>query len=671
MASNDEERSVLTIFTTAGQNLAARVFAGTTTVQFTKAQISTTNLFNDSKTEIQVLTSLDNVQQNAEINGVTVINDNTVDVSVAIDQTKAPNDYQMNSVGLYGKDGDGKEYLYSVTVLKDPVYVHQDAAGSALGIDLETVVGQSKGVVISINPAGAVTNEILKATLADYVKTDDVKSLIPDTVIDGSKPADFKESVTLEKGAVDGAGNAIATTKDLADGDATTLKSAKEYADAANKSKLSIDDQLGGTNLLLNSKFDNGMDHWNNWGDSTGGTVELIAGTSNWDNRATTLLHVKKPNSSAYLGVAQVKVSVAPNSQYTLSLYRTGQGPIFMQSGSGDTDPYQHTVIPQGSGEVTFTFTTGATRTTNIYVGVGDGYTGDIYISLIKLERGATHSDWSPAPEDKADASEVAPLTVGVIHDGADMDKEFTPGSYFSKNAVIHGPGFPNGDVMLTWDVSAVTSNADEATAYVQTAYDQPGDTAVRNFVSGAGWGPWITMADNAKVVPRDPNTGTVSKPTDFTNLTVNGGKSVATRDDLKSLEASTWRPLTLENSQHGVVLFKDNGDGTASLTGSATFIIGKGKTTFFPIIIPPVGYTFTSLKWTKGTDNNGVYAISGMTGSSAGTTNVVTAGLSNGNICFGGGIDGSYAVTFSPSELTTLSSGINCNPALVSISKV
>ncbi|MGV7801916.1 hypothetical protein PJN14_30535, partial [Mycobacterium kansasii] len=76
------------------------------------------------------------------------------------------------------------------------------AAGSALGIDLETVVGQSKGVVISINPAGAVTNEVLKATLADYVKTDDVKSLIPATVIDGSKPADFKESVTLEKGGV-------------------------------------------------------------------------------------------------------------------------------------------------------------------------------------------------------------------------------------------------------------------------------------------------------------------------------------------------------------------------------------------------------------------------------------------------------------------------------------
>lgn len=182
--------------------------------------------------------------------------------------------------------------------------------------------------------------------------------------------------------------------------------------------------------------------------------------------------------------------------------------------------------------------------------------------------------------------------------------------------------------------------------------------------------GKRIMPANDANMFHRSPDTGAVAESGNFPGLQVKG-VSVATSDDLKSIEASAWRPLTLENSQHGVILFKDNGDGTASLTGSATFIIGKGKATFFPIIIPPVGYTFTSLKWTKSNDGNSVYAVSGMTGSSSGTTTVVTAGLSNGNICFGGGIDESYAVTFSPSELTTLSSGINCNPALVSISKV
>lgn len=54
----------------------------------------------------------------------------------------------------------------------------------------------------------------------------------------------------------------------------------------------------------------------------------------------------------------------------------------------------------------------------------------------------------------------------------------------------------------------------------------------------------YSVLANAANVVDRNPDTGTVSKPTDFTNLTVNGGKSVATRDDLKSLEASAWRQL-------------------------------------------------------------------------------------------------------------------------------
>lgn len=211
MASNDEERSVNTIFTTAGQSLATRVQAGTTTVKFTKADISTTNRYNDSVTEIQILTSMDNVQQTADVSTVTIINDTTVDVQVSIDQTKAPNDYQMNSLGLYAIDGDGKEVLYSVTVLKDPVYVHQDATGSALSVGLETVVGSSDKVKIDINPAGAVTNEVFEAKLKDYPKASDVKDLIPETLPDTTKDNEFKGVNKFDVDPVDANGNAYTT----------------------------------------------------------------------------------------------------------------------------------------------------------------------------------------------------------------------------------------------------------------------------------------------------------------------------------------------------------------------------------------------------------------------------------------------------------------------------
>ena len=64
------------------------------------------------------------------------------------------------------------------------------------------------------------------------------------------------------------------------------------------------------------------------------------------------------------------------------------------------------------------------------------------------------------------------------------------------------------------------------------------------------------TPANDTNVVHRNPNTGVVSEPVDFTKLTVEGGKSVATRDDLKSLEASAWRELNFDVSQENYKAF-------------------------------------------------------------------------------------------------------------------
>ncbi|WP_203639693.1 hypothetical protein [Levilactobacillus wangkuiensis] len=431
MASNDEQRSATTIFTTAAQSIAARLIANKTTAKFTKAEISTTNLFNQSVTELQVLTSLDNVQQTADINTVTVINDSTVDVNIAIDQTKAPNDYQMNSVGLFAVDGDGKEVLYSVTVLKDPVYIHQDAMGSALGIDLETVVGQSSNVDLSINPAGAVTNEALKVTLADYVKTDDVKSLIPATVIDGSKPADFKESVTLEKGAVDGEGNAIATTKDVSDGDAETLKSAKEYADTKVSGKAN---------------------------DST------VVHTADMRKPASDVAGIEEVNAK------QDKLTITP-----------------------------------------------------------------------------------------ADDSKVAHLS------GAN---NFDTTPTVNNNPLLLASSLPS-------DLARTGQDANFTAKLQQNGQD-------------------VALANNT--IARNPNTGVVSTPTDFTKLTVNGGKSVATRDDLKSLEASAWKLLV---NSDATTAFYRLVDGTLYISGYARVGGNYGKTDANLTIVKQLPTELQNKAWT------------------------------------------------------------------------
>lgn len=141
------------------------------------------------------------------------------------------------------------------------VTIKMDGSAYALATDLDDIKNLQGSIGIAID-----------SKLADYVKTDDVKSLIPATVIDGSKPADFKESVTLEKGAVDGAGNAIATTKNLADGDATTLKAAKAYADTQASDKVKDADTVNWQKTKVT-----GDDGGNKYSFTTANTTDLVA----------------------------------------------------------------------------------------------------------------------------------------------------------------------------------------------------------------------------------------------------------------------------------------------------------------------------------------------------------------------------------------------------------
>ncbi|QBJ03763.1 BppU-like baseplate protein [Lactobacillus phage ATCCB] len=112
------------------------------------------------------------------------------------------------------------------------------------------------------------------------------------------------------------------------------------------------------------------------------------------------------------------------------------------------------------------------------------------------------------APIDKATGnpyitkSDVSPLIQGAVHDGADLNNELQPGTYFSPTKVTNGPGFYTAgvrDVMITWTVTKVSSSG--VTAYTQMAYNQIGNMAVRNFVSGSGLGKWTIIADDSKVL--------------------------------------------------------------------------------------------------------------------------------------------------------------------------
>ena len=179
------------------------------------------------------------------------------------------------------------------------VTIKMDGSAYALATDLDDVKNLQGSIGIAID-----------SKLADYVKVDDVKSLIPATVIDGSKPADFKEAVTLEKGAVDGDGTAIATAKDVADGDATTLKSAKEYADTQVGDKVKAAD----TDNWQKTKV-TGDDGGNKYSFTTANTTDLVAAIQTLPLGYHTFYcqaGVKgNPSSQAVRGIAEITTAGA------------------------------------------------------------------------------------------------------------------------------------------------------------------------------------------------------------------------------------------------------------------------------------------------------------------------------------------------------------------------
>lgn len=431
------------VLTTAGLELATRAFRGQAKFTITRTATTADTL---TEAEIKGLAKLPNEKQTGTLTSSLDTPDGDERIAgtkVLYTNEKVIKGYNITAIGLYTKeDGKDTEFLYAVTLAAEPEYMPDfgDKVLFEFGMSIFVVVGQKQNVTIQLNPQSLATIEYVDKAIADHqvVFPADLAYLDKDQTVTGK----WK----FGQNPVDKNGDEYVSRKtsqaDADKADAVNLGKSEKYTD----DKITTT-QFGGTNLLKNGKFDQGMTSWRSWGTSPGGTVDFRTGDKDWDGRATTLIHIKKPNAEGQFGVAQDGVLVAPHTQYTLSAVRTGLGPIYLQNGNGSTDPYQETITPVASiGAVaTHTFTTGDTRSTNAYVGFGEGDTGELFVSLVKLEKGATHSDFTPyVPADVDDSA-----TVGrVLADTDDVHKLAAGGIYqFNGKVPVNGPTLadPNG----------------------------------------------------------------------------------------------------------------------------------------------------------------------------------------------------------------------------------
>lgn len=176
--------------------------------------------------------------------------------------------------------------------------------------------------------------------------------------------------------------------------------------------------EIGGQNYIRNGNFaDLSGKYWRDWNGATGATRAINKAGDDWPANTPGLIKLVNPNGGQW-GYAQDNIKIDANATYVVSALFQGDAgtKVALQHGNGDTDKWESKdfVLPGGKVRLSYTFTTGAATTTNIYVGFSSNGKGTAWVSQIKLERGNKATDWTPSPEDIASATDFANLEIKV-----------------------------------------------------------------------------------------------------------------------------------------------------------------------------------------------------------------------------------------------------------------
>lgn len=145
------------VITNQGQELIAKMIAGTSTASFTKIQTSD---YDYSAASLKDLTSLYDVKQEALVSSVSRTDTTMVEVLAAINNSNLNSGYYVKALGLFAKDIEDNEILYGVSIETDnPDYMPAFGGKTVSGITykMNTKVDISSQVTLEINPAAVPT----------------------------------------------------------------------------------------------------------------------------------------------------------------------------------------------------------------------------------------------------------------------------------------------------------------------------------------------------------------------------------------------------------------------------------------------------------------------------------------------------------------------------------
>jgi hypothetical protein len=146
------------VITDAGEELIAKMVAGTTTATFTKVGISPRDY---SGVQTEKLTDIEDVRQSTLVSNVVRTDGSKVEVLAAFENKDVTEGYYVRTVGIWAEDSDGNEILYAVATDSTPDYMPEYGGKTVSGISyrINIRVDRSSQVSVEVNPAATPTIE--------------------------------------------------------------------------------------------------------------------------------------------------------------------------------------------------------------------------------------------------------------------------------------------------------------------------------------------------------------------------------------------------------------------------------------------------------------------------------------------------------------------------------
>lgn len=187
------------VITNQGQELIAKMIAGTSTASFTKIQTSD---YDYSTASLKDLTSLYDVKQEALVSSVSRTDTTMVEVLAAINNSNLDSGYYVKALGLFAKDIEDNEILYAVSIETDnPDYMPAFGGKTVSGITykMNTKVDISSQVTLEINPAAVPTMQQVQ-NIVIAISTHENETIYGEVGVHGFRYYNEQLQVKNEKG---------------------------------------------------------------------------------------------------------------------------------------------------------------------------------------------------------------------------------------------------------------------------------------------------------------------------------------------------------------------------------------------------------------------------------------------------------------------------------------